>query len=268
MKLAWLTDLHLDHVDDAAIDVFWKRVSAAPTDAVLITGDIATSVTIEQQLRRAASIVARPVYFVLGNHDFYDSSIQQVRAQIRALADDVPTLTWMTAATVVPLDPRTALVGHDAWADARLGDPLTSPVQLTDWFAIDELRVPRDARIAKLRELGDEAAAHLREHVAAALTRFERVIVLMHPAPIRKACRYWGLVSPDFWLPHLVCAAAGEVLLELARANPHRSILVLAGHTHGRARERPLPNLEIRVGSAEYKKPAMQRMVETPTGPT
>lgn len=262
MKLAWLTDIHLDHLRAPAVEALWRSVATSGCDAVALTGDIAVASTLEAELRRAASIVERPIYFVLGNHDFYGSSIAEVRRRVRALSAEIPSLVWMNEAGVVPLDEHTALVGHDAWADARLGDPVGSRVMLNDWLMIEELAVPKDERIARLRALGDEAAAYLRIHVTTALARHERVVVLVHPPPIREACRYYGVVSPDSWLPHLACAAVGEVLMELARSYPQREILVLAGHTHGRACERPLPNLEIRVGTAEYGKPAMQTMVE------
>lgn len=264
MRLAWLTDIHLDHLRAEAVQALWQDVARSSCDAIVLTGDIAIAATIEDELRRAAAATRRPIYFVLGNHDFYGSSIADVRRRMAALCRESPSLTWMTGSSVVTLDERTALVGHDAWADARLGDPVGSPIRLSDWLMIDELAVPTEERIARLRALGDEAAAHLRQHLATALERHERVVVLMHPPPIREACRYYSFVSPDVWLPHLACAAAGEVLLELAARRPDRSVLVLAGHTHGRARERPLPNLEIRVGAAEYGKPTMQPMVELP----
>ena len=73
------------------------------------------------------------------------------------------------------LTPNTALVGHDGWADARLGDLDGSEVILNDFLLIDELRCWRDtytldkpALRRELEALGDEAAAHLQNVLTSA----------------------------------------------------------------------------------------------------
>ena len=40
-------------------------------DALVVTGDIAESPTLRSALTSLATLTERPVYFVLGNHDFY-----------------------------------------------------------------------------------------------------------------------------------------------------------------------------------------------------
>ena len=41
MKLAWLTDIHLNFIDEYARKKFYKEIVNAQCDGVLISGDIA-----------------------------------------------------------------------------------------------------------------------------------------------------------------------------------------------------------------------------------
>ena len=53
---------------------------------MLITGDIANARTVTGWLERIDDAWERPIYFVLGNHDFYGGSIVGVRASVTALS--------------------------------------------------------------------------------------------------------------------------------------------------------------------------------------
>ncbi len=263
MRLAWLTDIHLDFVGDGGA-ALWRKVASANPDAVLVTGDIAVAATVRSSLERAAVALGRPIYFVLGNHDFYGGSIAGVRDGMRDVTRTSMHLRWLPEAGVVSLGGGVAIVGHDGWADERIGDVAGSPIALNDWVLIEELAcLPRSDRIARLRTLGDEAATHFGRVLPLAAAEHTHIIALLHPPPFAEACRYYGVRSPDEWLPHLVCAAAGEAILAIAGAFPDRRFTVLCGHTHGRAHFRPRANVEVSCGSAAYGKPVMQRLIET-----
>src|SRR5437764_11589677 len=127
-----------------------------------------------------------PIYFVLGNHDFYRGSIAGVRAGVEALDARSPRLHWLPRTGVVGLTPETALVGHDGWADGRFGDYGRSEVLLNDYLLIEELAgLDERERLLHLNALGDKAAAHFRAVLPAALSRSRRVIVLTHVPPFR-----------------------------------------------------------------------------------
>ena len=138
MRLGGLTDIHLNFVDAAGVDEFFAFVRDR-ADAVAISGDIAKAATCASTLRSIEEIVEKPIYFVLGNHDFYRGSIPQVRRMVTGLASESKNLNYLTALRVVELTPSTAMIGHDGWADARLGDfrhsnviPERSPVDRRD----------------------------------------------------------------------------------------------------------------------------------------
>lgn len=261
MKLAWATDIHLDFLDAAGVEAFTSLLERSPADAFLIGGDIAKAGSVERHLRSLEARVLRPIYFVLGNHDFYVGSVSKVREAMRRL--DSKLLRWLPAAGVVPLTPETALVGHDGWGDARHGNVDTTPVRLNDFVMIEELSsLTREARRDRLRALGDEAAAHLGDVLPRALATHRRSIVLTHVPPFREACWHEGKISDDDWLPYFTCRAVGDVLLEVARARPDRDITVLCGHTHGAGTAELLPNLRVWTGGADYGSPRLERVFE------
>ena len=160
---------------------------------------------------------------------------------------------------VVELTPRTALVGHDGWGDARLGDHERSPVVLSDFSQIADFRHLNKTQLsAVLGRLGEESAAHLRYVLPKALERFEQLVVLTHVPPFREACWHEGDISGDNYLPYFACKATGDALLEAVSRYPDRLVTVLCGHTHSLGEYQPLPNLRVLTGAAEYGKPSIQ----------
>ena len=154
-------------------------------------------------------------------------------------------------------------MGHDGWADGRLGDYPNSDVVLNDYYLIEELRWldPRE-RLKRLNALGDEAAAHFRALLPEAFERFSHLIVVTHVPPFREASCHQGQPSNDNWLPHFSCKAVGEALVEAMTAHPDRQMTVLCGHTHGAGEAQILPNLLVLTGGAVYGEPRVQRVLE------
>ena len=259
MRLAWATDIHLDFVSPRVLDGLVARLADDGPDGVVLSGDLSSAPTLLDHLEELAAALARPIYFVLGNHDYYGGSLERVRARMRELTAASPWLRWLPACGVIELGGGWALVGHDGWGDGRAGDPLGSRVLLNDWRAIGELAgLPRAERLAALRALGDEAADHLRAVVPAALGRASRLLVVTHVPPFADACWHEGRRSDDEWLPWFTCVAAGEVLRAALAARPDCRALVVCGHTHGGGEVDILPNLRVLTGGAAYGAPAAQ----------
>jgi Icc protein len=183
------------------------------TDTILLGGDIGEAPDVEEHLEYLEARLGLPLYFVLGNHDFYRGGIARIRAAIGTLCARSPQLVYLTWAGAVGLMPETGLVGHDGWADGRFGDYDRSEDVLNDYLLIEELAdLEKGDRQDWLQALGDEAAAHLRTVLPEALARFRRLIVLTHVPPFREACWHRGRISDDEWLPHFSCKAVGEAL--------------------------------------------------------
>ena len=70
-RLAWLTDLHLNFVTPGHVDRLCRAVREAGADAVLLGGDIGEAPDVVEHLEGLDARLGLPIYFVLGNHDFY-----------------------------------------------------------------------------------------------------------------------------------------------------------------------------------------------------
>ena len=267
MKLAWATDVHLNFVSDSETARFCERIAQSEAEALLLGGDIGEAADLEGTLALLATTLRRPIYFVLGNHDYYGSDVQTVRDSVRALTS--PWLHWLPATDVVPLTPDTALIGHGGWGDARAGDFDGSTAVLSDYLLIGDLREAtpghaenptailddKPALASVMRALGDDAAttvAPLLRHAAAAS---RRVLFLTHVPPFPEACWHQGKISHEHWLPMFTCQAVGNVLRETALDHPSSEFTVLCGHTHGSGQARILRNLMTYTRAAEYGRP-------------
>lgn len=262
-RIAWLTDLHLDVLNEAqreAAIAAWRDSSA---DAFWIGGDLGQAHSITDYLAQLDEALERPIYFVLGNHDFYRGAIRDVRARVAALCSERPRLHYLSTDGPHPITDGFGLVGHDGWSDARIGDYERSTVMLNDYELIEELKqLGKQERRSRLHRLGDEAASHIEQVLPAALARFSHVMLLTHVPPTRSSCWYQGEVSDDEWAPHFTCKAMGDAILQIMRGHPDQQLTVLCGHTHSPGETRPLPNLQILTGGAEYGFPAIQRVFE------
>ncbi|MDE3091859.1 MAG: metallophosphoesterase, partial [Chloroflexota bacterium] len=171
---------------------------------------------------------------VLGNHDFYKGSIAGVRAKVAQLTKRSPWLHWLSNSGVIELTPQTGLLGHDGWADGRLGNRIRSEVMLNDYFLIQEfIGLGPLRRFAKLSELGDEAARDLKRQLLSAVPRFSNLILRTHVPPFKEACWFEGRISDNDFLPHYTCSAVGDVLIAIMREHSECRLTVLCGHTHG-----------------------------------
>ncbi|HLY12446.1 MAG TPA: metallophosphoesterase [Planctomycetota bacterium] len=263
MKLAWATDIHLDLAEAGKIEAFVRALESSRADAFLIGGDIAKAGSVERHLRSLEPRLLRPIYFVLGNHDFYVGSIAKVRAAMTALSRRSRLLKWLPAAGVVQLTPRTALIGHDGWGDARYGNVDGTPVRLNDFVMIEELSgIRREVRRDRLRALGDEAAAYVRQALPRAFALCPHAVLLTHVPPFRESCWHDGAISNDDWLPYFTCKALGDELLAQMSSHPGWDLTVLCGHTHGAGTAELLPNLRVWTGGADYGAPRLERVVE------
>lgn len=264
MRLVWLTDIHLNFCTPYATQTFLRRVAESKPDAVLVSGDIAEATDVASYLRQMAGAIDRPIYFVLGNHDFYFGSIHDVRRQMGEVCREHPAqLRYLTASGVVELTPSLGLVGHDGWADGRIGDYEGSFVMLNDYKLIAEL-APYDKRQRRgvLQSLGDDAGAYVREALAESAARYPSTLLVTHVPPMREAAWHEGRWSDDEWAPHFTCKAVGDAILDVMARFPDRQLTVLCGHTHGAGEYRPLPNVTILTGPAEYRRPEICRIFD------
>lgn len=263
MKLIWLTDIHLNFIDENARQKYYREIVKAHCDGILISGDIAEATSTEDILKEMANYIKKPIYFVLGNHDYYRGQINEVRRAMHTLTKMQPYLFWLPASDIQKLDNDTLLVGQDGWADGRYGDYANSNVVLNDSRMITELFqekiLGKYQLLKKMQELADADAKCLKETLFKAVEQGpKKIIILTHVPPFKETCLSMEKISDDNWLPYFSSKIMGNVLIKIAQQNPTIEFLVLCGHTHSRAFYQPLSNLTVRVGRAEYYYPEIQ----------
>lgn len=265
MQAIWATDIHLNFVTREERLAFFASITNRDTDMVFLTGDIAEAPSLESLLAEMAQSISTPIYFVLGNHDFYYGSISYVQQLAGRLSQDHQHLTYLPQAGIVELSSTTGLVGQDGWGDGQYGNFRQSPVVLHDHSLIKDLKeLDRATLHRKLQQLGEQEAESLKQILTQALKQFPQIILLTHVPPFKEACWYQGEIGNDDWLPFFTCKAIGDLLIQLMEDHPHHQLTVLCGHTHHPGTAEIRPNLTVHTGAAEYGRPAFHKIFDLP----
>jgi len=267
MKLAWLTDLHLNFLNVEERRSFFGKL--VEYDALAICGDIADSYSLIRFLCEMDAIIQKPIYFVLGNHDFYHNSVESMRLRVRKLTYEAHDLHYLTVEGIVELGENTAIIGHDGWADGKSGNFDQTQVILNDHLLIGEIsqwydgyRVDKTGLGATLEALAAEAADHFRKLLTEAARNYENVIAITHVPPYKEATWHEGGISDDNFLPYFSSQLVGDVLTGVMEDHPQCNLTVLCGHTHGGGQLQVLKNLLVVTGPSKYGVPALQGVLE------
>lgn len=256
-RYAWCTDLHFDHVPTDRAIQFVNSVAQEQIDGVIITGDIATATTVVQNLAIFEAALQRPIYVVLGNHDFWGSSIAKVRESLTSLASLSSFIRYLPALPYVAIGNQTMLVGHDGWYDALYGDPHASNFALNDWtYTSDFVGQSKSSIIAISRSMAHEATKSVMQSIKQAARYGKHIVVATH-VPITP-----GRDMSDPGVPWFSSKMMGDMLRDAAVAYPGIQFTVLCGHSH-EAREFDLAkNVRVRVGPAKYGAPSIVDFIE------
>jgi len=268
-KYAWATDIHLDFLGDnnqRLIQFGESLVKDGPT-GLFLTGDLSVARKLIYHLGALEAITKRPVYFVLGNHDYFGARIEDVRKQMHALTNASPFLRYLPTIPYVRLSDMTAVVGHDGWYDAIYGDWKTSSFGMTDWTAIHDFIPVNGAKstiVSEARKLAQEGVLHVQHGIKQAVRYHKNIIVLTHYPPWPQAHQHEGKQGDWNAAPWFTSKMMGDMLMDAAKAYPAVKFTVLCGHSHGKYDGQIANNLECHVGGAEYNKPALQGLIEVP----
>lgn len=264
-RLAWITDIHYNFIDSAQMSRFHEEIMQRQPDGVLIGGDIGESDRLFGYLKQMSDELDCPLYFVLGNHDFYKGSIQGVRHAVSAWTRNHASLRYLTAEQPIRLSPTTMLIGHDCWGDGFHGDYAGSGYMVNDFLLIEEfLGLARHDIFRLAKGFGEEAAGTLRKRLLACLEECETVALLTHVPPFPELCFHNGSNALSERTPYYVCGAVGKMLREVMAGYPDKKLLCLSGHVHHRHEFAPLSNILAKTGHAVYRNPQIQEVVKVP----
>lgn len=267
-QILWCTDVHLDHVQTAwaARDFGHRlRTSHPESSGLLVTGDIAEADSVTRILTELCEGYAGPLYFVLGNHDYYGSSFVAVDERMGEFSQGRPEIHWLTRSEVL-LAPGVVLLGNDGFYDARFGDS-RSDLRLRDFTEIEDLFVAQDDGflpfLEVLRNRADQCARDLETCARRALRAHkpQTVLVATHVPPLREASFHQGKPADEKWAPYFSSRAMGDALLRLAEEFSSVQWIVFCGHTHGEGVVEARKNLTIYTGYAQYGAPDLAGLV-------
>lgn len=278
MRYAWLTDIHLDFIDNSREPSSIRKGFAEPLsqiqcDGYFVTGDISLAPDVVRHLKEVDACINKPMYFVCGNHDFYGGDFGSVRARLKELCATSKNLRYMTTSEYLPLTDRTAIVGHDGWYDVQHGDPNQSKFLMSDWVRIldyskhnllsetpDGLKVDAGKVVKLSRKFAAAAADHIKKQLTAAVAVHSEIVVLTHVPPYPQVHVDNKKGHPGM-MPWYTSKAIGDVISSVAAAHPAKRFNVFCGHTHGQASVQIAHNVYCYVGGAEYGNPSVAGLV-------
>ena len=270
MRLLWMTDLHLDRAQDADRHKFLASLRSSHFDAAVITGDISSARFLRWHLLdlgRACD--PKPVYFVLGNHDFFGGSFAGVDELVADICQRQKNLRHLGSGEIIPLTETEALIGHRGWADGLAGYGFQSRVRQKDFEVISDFRgESKKDRFCHLEALGAESGHYLRGVLPKALENYHRVWIATHFPPYPDAALFGGRRCGMQFLPHFTNVGAGKAIYEVAKDFREKRVTVLCGHTHHASNLQFSANISVLVGAARPSRLGVQEVLnfksETP----
>lgn len=256
----WLTDIHLNFLSDKKCLEFFISLAQEKADGIFITGDISNSQSIIKHLSLMQKIVNIPIYFILGNHDFYRSTFSEIENKVISLSSKEPNICYLSTYKAISLSSDIALVGHDGWVDSSPGDPNIPLVFMGDWYFIDDFRLASSnkQRIAIMQDRAFQAAEKLSIKLKLALENHSTVYLLTHFPPW--LYDYPGLIN-KFWKSYHHSKIIGQYLFNTMADFPDKKLIVLSGHTHLKAYQKISDNIELQIGQARLKRPSISNII-------
>jgi predicted phosphohydrolase len=263
---------------------FLESIEKTEAKNIVITGDIscceihprknAPKLLVHLEMISKAAGPDRMVYFVLGNHDYWQTSIDQVRKVISHFHTNMPVrysnLRWLGASAPIPLNNETVLVGHDGWYDGRNGDTLgllRTNSFMNDWWKIMDFSeamlggIVHDIPflLSTMERLADTGTEFIKKNVLEAINSgFKKIVIATHFPPFAESALDSRKGRVDiFWVGLYSNRLLGIELLDIAQNHPEIEILILCGHAHSGCTYRK-DNVTCLTGQAEYGSPKQQ----------
>lgn len=124
MKVSFISDLHVDLNPKLSIQTYLygllKRLASEKSDLLVIGGDISnhyqTTIQFVENLEKLSNI---PIYFIPGNHDFWEKDKEKNSWDIYKIYRDHPQ---SLLGNPIKLTDNYSLVGHTAWYNHAVYD--------------------------------------------------------------------------------------------------------------------------------------------------
>lgn len=253
-RYIWLSDTHINmSLLPFLKRRFISRLNSVESDGLIITGDISNGVMLESHLRYLATHYDRPIYFVMGNHDYYWRHRDSVESDVKRLCRLHANLRWLSIEEdPISLGHGIALVGDEGWYDVSAGDPNLTKWCIDRFINLDYLSFANyGQQAAAWKERAHKSAKKLIAKLKSALEENDVVYVATHFPPWTEATKSKWQISRDYWLPYNTNVVLGQEIEKLMK-NCDGKVVVLAGHTHMACELSVTKNITCKVAAASY----------------
>lgn len=260
MKIIRVSDLHIAFLG-GGLDYFLKEVARRKPDAVVLTGDIGEGSTLEKTIAYILGIIQVPLYFILGNHDYYKASFDY--------SDELSIQLMETFSTkgieAIYLDRTTTkigncnIVGVNGYADGRAGNIYTSGLfnYMNDFRLIGNfigVWPNRDEVLKVMQEQADLSSEYMKKTLP---TLTGRTLIFTHVPPWPEACVSRHGDGETAW-PFYVNKKLGETIEDFGK---HLEIEVYCGHTHRKFQGKIADNIWVSVSGSDYGNPEIEEII-------
>lgn len=253
--IIWLTDLHFNFIPSFKSEDFLYLLQHKKPEGIIISGDIAANNRTFYYLNLIKSYVNAPIYFVLGNHDFYGSSFEDMKKNASNLGEG---FHYLTNEDVLELNPMVGLVGDDGWYDARWRDPITNIVFLADFLRINNFFfLSQQEKLALCREMALVSVQNVRKKLSKAFKKYDKVYFVTHFPP-------WpdnSSIFSTFWRPYNSSKIMADMLLDLMKDLNNKDLIILSGHNHKYRDERITSNIRLKTGGVRVLFPKIHEVI-------
>lgn len=258
MKIAFCSDLHLNFIPKNEIINFANKITDTGCDILLISGDIAESQSLDECLSLLANTFCKPIYYVLGNHCYYKSSIKDTINYCNKYLN-TGYLNFMDN-RIVKINNEITLIGQNIFYDLSVGN-LTGDFDIADFDQIKDfkpLMYPKQ-RLDYFQNKAREDAINLHNLIEEAVNYSKKIIYLAHP-PLDEDISFYGdRKSPSYSIGYFCNKIVGDKLKEMASKYLNIDFLALTGHSHYRA-SYEVDNLKMYVAAAKYYEPNIEKI--------
>jgi predicted phosphohydrolase len=240
----------------AVTDLFesWNDLA----EGLVITGDLTIGTWLKEDLEIISRVFKHPVYFVLGNHDYWYSGFKKIDDYTKSL--NLPNIHYLGNGSVTLND--VTLCGCDGWYDGRNGK--IDRYLMNDFLLIDEFKLqiamPNDDWYLSMMKI--RAKQQVEILTKQLQNTSDKVIIATHIPPYPESARYKKQKSSRDFLPFYTSWITGNVIDQFAKQNPNKQIVVLCGHSHCEYTYKRFDNLVIHTAFAEYRDPQLAGLID------
>lgn len=263
-KIFWLSDIHLNHCDLKQRNNFYNELkSKFPTD-IFISGDIGTGLDFPTYLKEMEKILNPcKIYFVLGNHDYYNSSFEKSIKE--AQKTDKNNLIYFHNKSVI-IDNK-LFIGFDGNADGNYGDFFLSNWRIiNDFYLISDFMKCNGNAKEIYKILQEQSKRGVNEFEALLKSEINRTIelhlninevylithIIPFSTPFLRGSIECGYNDSDKMLPIFTSKILGDKLIEVMKNYIDIKLTILCGHSHCEIEMQCTDNIFVKAAPAEY----------------